>query len=559
MPSVRLCTGLVILLLAAWAGPAAASPAAGNPAAQAAAGEALLLDFTAPWCTHCRQMEPLLRDVAAAGWPVRRVDCDRELDLVRRFGVSAVPCYVLVVKGHEVGRIDGATTQGELEKLLARAAAPLGGVAVAPATRTPGLMPGMPVPTAASSAPLSIEPPARANTPAAALATAPAPAVADAGPQRTLAVPVSQRQGAAPTAVPTPTAATAAATAAATLPAGSHGAMDRRLLAATARLRVDDGKGISRGTGTVIDCRQGEALILTCGHIFRDSQGKGRIEVDLFAPGGQRGVKGELISWDLQRDLALVSVFTDRPIDAVRVGGGDQRPAPGDAVISVGCDGGADPTVQHSRVNAIDRYLGPANVEVAGQPVQGRSGGGLFAADGTLIGVCSAADKEYDEGIFTALTAVHEQLDAAGLADVYRHVYPGADAPAVALPTMPAEMQTASFERRPRDEAVPTAATGPASRPEPPVGAELSPGERALVDQVRRHQGRAEVICIIRPQGGGQTDSEVYVLKDTGPGFVERLSEAHRMPARQDAAAGRQVGESSRPDLARLPAATTLR
>ena len=39
---------------------------------------------------------------------------------------------------------------------------------------------------------------------------------------------------------------------------------------------------MSLGTGTVIDCRQGEALILTCGHIFRDSAGKGRIEVDLF-------------------------------------------------------------------------------------------------------------------------------------------------------------------------------------------------------------------------------------------------------------------------------------
>lgn len=555
MPPVRLCTGLAILILAACVGPAAASPGGGNPAAQASAGEALLLDFTAPWCTHCRQMEPLLRDVAAAGWPVRRVDCDRELDLVRRFGVSAVPCYVLVVKGHEVGRIDGATTKGELEKLLARAAAPLGGVAVAPAARTPGRMPGIPVATAASPAPLAIEPPARANTPAMALAAPPAPAVADAGPLRTVSAPVGQRQASAPAAVPTPAVPTAAATPV----AGQHGALERRLLAASARLRVDDGKGISRGTGTVIDCRQGEALILTCGHIFRDSQGKGRIEVDLFAPGGQRGVKGELISWDLQRDLALVSVFTDRPIEAVRVGGGDQRPAPGDAVLSVGCDGGADPTVQHSRVNALDRYLGPANVEVAGQPVQGRSGGGLFAADGTLIGVCSAADKEYDEGIFTALTAVHEQLDVAGLGDIYRHVYPGANTPTAALPTMPAEMPTPSFDRRPRDEAVPTASTGPASRPESAAGAPLSPGERALVEQVRRHQGRAEVICIIRPQGGGQADSEVYVLKDTSPGFVEQLSEAHQTPARPAADAGRQAGDTPRPDLARLPAAATLR
>jgi thiol-disulfide isomerase/thioredoxin len=527
---------LVVCSVCSWTGPAAANPVAPNPAAQAAAGEAMLLEFSAEWCAHCRQLAPLLRDVAAAGWVVRTVDCDRELDLVRRFGVSAVPCYVLVVKGHEVGRINGATTRGELEKLLARAATPLGGVAVAAAPRGPAQMPGMPVPTAAAAAPLAIEPTARANTPAAALAAAPAVAAALSRQVRPVTAPAPPR----------------AEPAAAAPPSDERVLLDRRLLNATVRLRVDDGKGIARGTGTVIDCRQGEALILTCGHIFRDSQGQGRIEVDLFAPGGPRGVAGEVVSWDLQRDLALVSVFTDVPLEPVRVGGGDRRPAPGDAVISVGCDGGATPTVQHSKVTAIDRYLGPANVEVAGQPVQGRSGGGLFAADGTLIGVCSAADKEYDEGIFTALPAVHEQLDAAGLAFVYRHVYPGADAAVAGSPAMPAEMPTASFDRRPRDEAVPTASTDPAARPDVAAGADPSPGERALLDQVRRHQGRAEVICIVRPHGGSQADSEVYVLKEAGPGFVDRLSQVHQPAVRPAAEAGRA-------DLARLPGVNPLR
>ena len=62
-------------------------------------------------------------------------------------------------------------------------------------------------------------------------------------------------------------------------------------MAATARLRVEDGEGVSWGTGTVIDSRQGEALILTCGHIFRDSDGKGRVEVDLFGADGPRGLQ----------------------------------------------------------------------------------------------------------------------------------------------------------------------------------------------------------------------------------------------------------------------------
>ena len=112
-------------------------PAVADPAAAARSGEVLLLDFAASWCGPCKQMAPIVAEVAAAGWVVRPVDVDRETDLVRRFGVTGVPCYILLVKGHEVGRINGATTRGELEALLAKAAVPLGGtppVAAASAT-----------------------------------------------------------------------------------------------------------------------------------------------------------------------------------------------------------------------------------------------------------------------------------------------------------------------------------------------------------------------------------------------------------------------------------------
>ena len=67
---------------------------------------------------------------------------------------------------------------------------------------------------------------------------------------------------------------------------------DATLIAASVRLRVEDPDGRSCGSGTIIDARQGEALILTCGHIFRDSKGKGPIEVDLFGPGGVQRVTG---------------------------------------------------------------------------------------------------------------------------------------------------------------------------------------------------------------------------------------------------------------------------
>jgi thiol-disulfide isomerase/thioredoxin len=562
MSTARYATQSSLLAVAWWIATMSSAQAdprqlASSPATavQAATqGDVVLLDFAASWCGPCRQMVPIIGEITAAGWVVRHVDADQEPDLIRRFGVTGVPCYVLLVRGEEVGRINGATTRAELEALLAKSRQPLGlaatpVAAAAPAGPKPAAVPGIPLPAAVAAAPLATEPPAAPQTIPGAVIRGPAPA--QAAGLAAASEPVSRG--------PASASAPAATDRSQALPPDTRAALERRLFQATARLRVDDQQGMSWGTGTVIDCRQGEALILTCGHIFRDSEGKGRVEVDLFGPQGPRGIAGQVVAYDLTRDLALVSIFTDQPIEPVRVGGADCDTAAGEAVVTMGCNGGDDPTLHYSQINGVDKYLGPANVQVAGQPVQGRSGGGLFTLDGTLIGVCNAADPADNEGLYAALPAIHEQLDEAGLSFVYRSVYPSGGLPvgvtdsAGVVPAMPDEMPQVAFDRRDRAGAVPTASTGadhePSGRAAAGVtGTPLSSGEQALLEHVRQHEGKAEVICIVRPHGAPQAASEVFVLQNASRGFVEHLSRTHLGEAQQ-----------SVQDMAVTPAAAVTR
>ena len=89
-----------------------------------------------------------------------------------------------------------------------------------------------------------------------------------------------------------------------------------------------------------------------------------------------------------------------RPIEVAQLAPLQYQARKGEPVYSVGCNQGDPPTIMAGAVNQIDKYLGPPNITASGRPVVGRSGGGLFNSAGELIGVCSAADPEIDEGLY---------------------------------------------------------------------------------------------------------------------------------------------------------------
>lgn len=288
-------------------------------------------------------------------------------------------------------------------------------------------------------------------------------------------------------------------------PASSKG-LEQRLIKAAVRLKVEDPQGHSFGTGTIIDAQGDEALVLTCGHIFRDSEGKGTILVDLEGGHSNRQVPGTLISYDLERDLGLVSIRPGGPVEVSRVASPEQRVQMGDRVVNIGCNNGQVASVRRSHVTGINKYLGPPNIEVAGRPVEGRSGGGLFNEQGQLIGVCFAADPADDEGVYAGLASIHAELDRLGLSSLYTAKAQPVEPPAaVALsqpPAMPRQM--------------------PSARP----GAEqqLSSSERAALAEIAERLDDSEVICIIRPKNNPSAKSEIIVLNNASPLFLEQLT-----------------------------------
>jgi hypothetical protein len=66
-------------------------------------------------------------------------------------------------------------------------------------------------------------------------------------------------------------------------------------------------------------------------------------------------------------------------------------------------------------INKYNQHLKLSNLEIAGAPIDGRSGGGLFNSQGELIGVCNAADYDDDIGIYAGPGEIQWQLTQVGL------------------------------------------------------------------------------------------------------------------------------------------------
>jgi hypothetical protein len=291
---------------------------------------------------------------------------------------------------------------------------------------------------------------------------------------------------------------------------------------ATVRFRIEDSAGTSFATGTIIHRVENEALVLTCGHVFRDSDGKGTIHADIgFHLGEPVTVTGSLISWDAgKHDIALVAIPCPLPLQAVQVAPEGLAMQTGDRLFSLGCDRGDPPTVRQTALKGVANYSGVSKYDTIGRPVDGRSGGGLFTLGGQLVGVCNAAAVEVDEGIYTGLESVYWQFASAHLTHLFRDS--GDAATMVATSGGPA-MQPTDMSALDASPARP-----PANRDVRPVAE--PPTRPVSLASASDESEDTEVIILIR-SAANPGETEAFTVRDPDPRMLEWIDQARRQRA----------------------------
>ena len=89
------------------------------------AGQSVVLDVTAPWCSVCKQQKPivenLMKQPAYKDVTLMTIDFDSSKAILKNFKVTMQSTLIAFKGGKEVGRSIGDTTPSGLEALIKKA------------------------------------------------------------------------------------------------------------------------------------------------------------------------------------------------------------------------------------------------------------------------------------------------------------------------------------------------------------------------------------------------------------------------------------------------------
>lgn len=381
-------------------------------ALSAGGSDRTLVYFSSDNCVACRAMKPVVDGLRSEGWSVRRIDSESDREAKNQWNIQAIPTLIVLNHGAEVDRIVGKLSRNELDSRLAatgltdddRSKSTVPSEIKTPPDHGSIYGPNHPLYKPRPS-PYSI----LLNTP-------PSNSAEDRRPLLGPNHPLYSRYYPSRAGNETKSGLSLA-------PSRVKKKVNPLLkdvsqlpdfpisMSATVRIRIRYPKSESIGTGTIIETVGDQALILTCGHLFRKEEPTHPVVVELFQSGKTIRSPGTVVEFrDDGVDLGLIKFRQSIPLTKARIRPKSEPLQELEPVFSIGCDLGSAPLRRDSVIAKLNRYVGCPNIEIAGAPIQGRSGGGLFDAQGRLAGVCFAADDELDEGLFVGLEAVYAQL-----------------------------------------------------------------------------------------------------------------------------------------------------
>jgi hypothetical protein len=203
-------------------------------------------------------------------------------------------------------------------------------------------------------------------------------------------------------------------------PAENRGEEYRKYLKTSVRLR--NGNIVGSGTICHYDADTNTAYIISCGHLFRG--GEKAVLAHCFYKNNRKldepaEYTATVLGYDAKEDLSFMTFKPDWELDQCSPIAPENTPLPkGATLYSCGCDRATETACYLMRVDGMGDRGRNLWLRENG-PRHGRSGGGLLAEDGRLVGVCWGSTDPYNGtgvGKFVPLNRIHPYAKKAGLA-----------------------------------------------------------------------------------------------------------------------------------------------